>query len=107
MTDTAPDAPATPQAPVTWALDTMMQTITVAGEEIPQHRVLVNNRRVAYLYNRGSGSPVRKLDEASFRDNGGRWVIEGTNPETGEHETWSAPKVKKRAGCSSCGGGRR
>lgn len=91
---------------LTWVFDSRYGTATIAGDVVEHRRIMVNSNGGARLYSKGSTSPIRRLEGASYGADGGRWVIEGLNEQTGQPETWTMKVQQARSGCSSCGGGR-
>jgi len=91
-------------AGLTWVFDSRYGDATIDGQLIAQRRMMVNSAGGARLYTKGSTSPVRKLRDASYGAEDGRWVIEGVNEETELPEVWSMPVTVKTQRCGSCGG---
>lgn len=89
---------------LTWVFDSRYGTATIDGVKIDHRRIMVNSAGGARLYTKASTSPVRKLRKASYGADDGRWVVEGENEETGQHEVWSMPVAVKQQRCGSCGG---
>lgn len=92
-----------PAAGLTWVFDSRYGDATINGEVIPHRRIMVNSAGGARLYTKGSTSPVRKLRDASYGADAGRWIIEGVNEETDEPEVWSMAVAQKPSRCGSCG----
>lgn len=92
-------------AGLTWVFDSRFGTVEIDGKKHESRRVMVNSAGGARLYTKATTSPIRKLRDSNFGADGeGRWIVEGTNEETGEHEVWSIAVVKNPARCGSCGG---
>lgn len=92
------------RAGLTWVFDSRYGDATIDGTVEPHRRIMVNSAGGARLYTKGSTSPARKLRDASYGAEGGRWIIEGVNETTGEAEVWSMAVAASPARCGSCGG---
>jgi hypothetical protein len=92
-----------PMASLTWVFDSRYGTATIDGTVIEQRRIMVNSGGGARLYSKATTSPVRRLRDATYGNENGQWIIDGTNEQTGQPERWSIPVAPSRARCGSCG----
>ena len=90
---------------LTWVFDSRYGSATIDGQKIDHRRIMVNSAGGARLYSKATTSPLRKLRDATYGAESGRWVIRGVNEESGLEEEWSmAVATRPTGGCSSCGG---
>lgn len=90
---------------ITWIHDSLPTDIVRDGRTLKAHRVLVNNRQRAFLYEPNQARPSVALNGVELRSITGGFRISGTT-DGGDPEVWEHKQVVRTAGgCGSCGGG--